>query len=305
MNSRPVNWSIALALASMFFFYSSIDQCARASTNSLKLGPLAVMPDGSPLYLNRTQAFNYLSKEDVLRQRINAVMSVSSLVNTPYTPTSAVFDEIVDGKPWWGMAGQYIWGEGQRSIEGPSEESRFILNPYLLVAANPWTAKIWNQEQITEDDLNNQDFPYTWTPQELRYWPRKKMAQVIYDVTAFNGKLKSMSNKLDSTEPNLRFGLVAYNARDFGYGFLFLSPQHSLNVENSYRGNYPIEIKQYIHSGDSSKFPGGCNNMSPAMDEIDKLTIKQLPARAVVYLWKTRPPLATDPADFTFVLDFK
>ena len=301
----PLLFSVVCFLVAMFISLTVVKQEAQASTNSLKVGPLASMPDGSALTLNRTQHFNYLSREEVLKHRTNAVMAVPSLVNAPYTPTSAVFDEIVDGKPWWGMAGQYIWGEGQRSIEGPSEESRFILNPYLLVAANPWTAKIWNQEQITEEDLNNQDFPYTWTPQELRYWPSRKMAQAIYDVTAFNGKLKAVSSKLETTEPNYRFGLVAYNARDFGYGFLFISPQQSTNIENSFRGNFPIEIKQYIHSGDSSKYPGGCNNMSPAMDEIDKLTIKQLPARAVVYLWKTRPPLSTAPADFTFVLDFK
>jgi hypothetical protein len=100
LRSRPLNWSIVIALTSMFFFYSSIDQCARASTNSLKVGPLAVMPDGSALTLNRTQHFNYLSREDVLKQRINAVMSVNSLVNSPYTPTSAVFDEMVDGNTY-------------------------------------------------------------------------------------------------------------------------------------------------------------------------------------------------------------
>lgn len=66
-----------------------------------------------------------------------------------------------------------------------------------------------------------------------------------------------------------------------------------------------MEIKQYIHTGDSSKYPGGCNNMSPAMDEIDKLQIRALPARATVLLWRTRPPVATDPPDFSFVLDFK
>ncbi len=289
----------------MFFFYSSINQCAKASTNSLKLGPLSLLPDGSPLILNRPQHFNYLLRNDILRLRINAVMTSRALVDGAYVPTAAVFDEMIDSKPWWGMAGQYIWGEGKRSIEGPSEESRFVLNPFLLVAANPWTAKIWNPEQITEDDLKNLDFPYTWTPEELRYWPRRRMAQVIYDVTAFNGRLKQLDSKLEKTEDNLRFGLVAYNARDFGYNFLYLSPRLSSNIENSHRGKDVVEIKQYIHTGDSSKYPGGCNNMSPAMDEIDRLRISALPARATILLWKSRPPLNSEPPDFSFVLDFK
>jgi hypothetical protein len=289
----------------MFFFYSSIDQCAKASTNSLKVGPLALVPDGTLLPLNRPQHFNYMLREDVLQLRVNMVMSCRALVNMPYAPTAAVFNEMLDGKPWWGMAGQYIWGEGKRSIEGPAEESRFVLNPFLLVAANPWTAKIWNPEQITEDDVKNIDFPYTWMPQELMYWPRRRMAQVTYDVTAFNGKLKQMDSKLEKTEDNLRFALVAYNARDFGYNFLYMSPSLSSNIENAHKGKGSVEIKQYIHTGDSSKYPGGCNNMSPAMDEIDKLDIKTLPARATILLWKKRPPVLTDPPDFSFVLDFK
>lgn len=289
----------------MFFFYSSIDQSAKASTNSLKVGPLSLVRDGTLLPINRPQDFNYMTRNDVLQLRFNAVMSCKALINTPYCPTAAVFDEMLDGKPWWGMAGQYIWGEGQRSIEGPAEESRFVLNPFLLVAANPWTAKIWNPEQITEDDLKNIDFPYTWMPQELTFWPKRRMAQVTYDVTAFNGKLKQMDGKLEKNEDNLRFGLVAYNARDFGYNFLFLSPSLSSNIENSHKTKSSVEIKQYIHTGDSSKYPGGCNNMSPRMDEIDKLDIKILPARATILLWKKRPPVLTDPPDFTFVLDFK
>lgn len=192
-----------------------------------------------------------------------------------------------------------------RSIDGPSEESRFLLNPFLLVGANPWTAKIWAGGKITQDDLDNRDFPYTWTPEELKYWPRRRTAAVVYDVTAFNGKLKTMDAKLEITKDNNRFGLVTYNARDFGYNFLLVSDQLSSHVENAFKGKGPIEIKQYIHTGDSSNYPGGCNNMSPAMDEIDKLTLKELPARATIFLWKKRPPRVTDQPDFTFILDFK
>ncbi len=289
----------------MFFFYNSINQCAKASNNSLKLGPLALVPDGTLIPLNPPQHFNYMTRAEVLKLRANAVMSHAQLINSPYEPAASVFDEITNGKPWWGMAGQYIWGEGLRSIEGPSEESRFILNPFLLVAANPWTAKIWNAAQITGQDLQNPDFPYTWTPQELKYWPRRRMAQVIYDVTAFNGKLKQLDNKLEITDENVRFGLVAYNARDFGFNYLYISAGLSSNIENAKKLNDPVEIGQYIHTGDSSKYPGGCNNMSPAVDEIDQLSVTKLPARATVLLWKRRPARLGDTPDFSFVLDFK
>lgn len=305
LRSRPLNWSFAVSLLAFFFFYNAITQCARASTNSLKLGVRSSLADGTSIPINPPQRFNYLLRSEIIRQRTNAVMTWPSLVEGNYVPTPAIFDEITDSKPWWGMAGQYIWGEGERSIEGAAEESRFILNPFLLVAANPWTAKIWNSELITADDLSNPDFPYTWTPQELRFWPKMRMAQVIYDVTAFNARLKSLDSKLEKTEQNVRFGLVAYNARDFGYNYLMLSPLLSSNVENTHKAKGAVEIKQYIHTGDSSKFPGGCNNMSPAMDQIDQLLVTKLPARATVLLWKSRPAFIGDPPDFSFVLDFK
>lgn len=302
---RPVYWSIAACLSAMFFFFSSINQCANASTNSLNLGLEAKIPDGTALSLNRIQNFNYLSRNEILQMRVNALSPSMPLVAAPYIPTPAVFSEIVDGKPWWGMAGQFIWGQGQRSIEGAAEESRFILNPLLLVGANPWTTMIWKKEKITEEDLKSLDFPYTWNPQELRFWPRAKMAQVVYDVTAYNGKLKQLDDKLERTEECMNFGLVAYNARDFGFNYLYISPNLSSNIENTHKGGRIVEIKQYIHTGDSSKYPGGCNNMSPAMDEIDHLKIQKLPARATVLLWKNYPTRLTNPPDLSFVLDFK
>jgi hypothetical protein len=84
-----------------------------------------------------------------------------------------------------------------------------------------------------------------------------------------------------------------------------LSPVLSSNIENTFKGKDIVQIKQYIHTGDSSKFPGGCNNMSPAIDQIDQLVIKKLPARATVLLWKSRPAFIGDPPDFSFVLDFR
>ncbi len=78
---------------------------------------------------------------------------------------------------------------------------------------------------------------------------------------------------------NLHFGLVAYNARDFGYNFLYLSPRFSSNIENSHKGKDVVEIKQYIHTGDSSSVSWRLQQHEPlAMDEIDRLRISALPA---------------------------
>ena len=71
-----------------------------------------------------------------------------------------MFGQVEDGRPWWGIEGQYFHGPGQRSIEGPSEESCFVLNPFLLVAVDftgltPWSPGFeWNRDQIEPEDLN-------------------------------------------------------------------------------------------------------------------------------------------------------
>lgn len=304
-NSKPKFWSAALAMVPLVLFAMAIHHCAKASANELELGPQSKFPDGTALQINPIQDLNYKSKLDILNMRANAINVYRALLIGQYNATPAVFGEITDGKPWWGMAGQYIWGEGPRSIEGMSEESRFILNPFLLVGANPWTAMIWNKEKITEDDLRRYDFPYTWLPQSLRFWPSAKMGQVVYDVTGYNQRLRQYADKIEKGDENNHFGLVAYNARDFGYDYMFISPTQSANIENTDKNKDVVQIRHYIHTGDSSKYPGGCNNMSPAMAQIDDIVYTKLPARATVYLWKQRPPSVTAKPDLTFVVDLK
>jgi len=102
-----------------------------------------------------------------------------------------------------------------------------------------------------------------------------------------------------------RFGLVAYNARDFGFQYMYVNLSKSIDIVNINGCSGPVLIKQLIHCGNSSKYPGGCNNMSPAISEIDHLAITNLPARACVSLWKNEPSSVSDKADFTFYIDFR
>jgi len=53
-----------------------------------------------------------------------------------YTPSSAVFGQIVDGLPWWGVEGQFCDGPGERGIDGDSEEARWVINPFLLLGVD-------------------------------------------------------------------------------------------------------------------------------------------------------------------------
>jgi len=258
--------------------------------------------------LNQTANLNYLSKADILNKREKYLHPWLNLLQDTYRADSYVFQNIEDGKPWWGMQGSFIWGEGRHSIDGPAEESRFILNPLLLVGANSYTALIWQTEKITHTDLADASFPLCWLPDSLIYFPGLSLAQVSYPVSEFNRRIQLKEDKLRFNKARLKlnsFGLIAYNARDFGFQYLYLDLAKSINVINVNGCSDAILIKQMLHCGNSSKYPGGCNNMSPAMPEIDHFAITALPARACVYLWKNKPSSPKDKADFTFYLDFR
>jgi len=258
--------------------------------------------------LNAPAELNSQTKAEILAKREKYLRQWHSLYAGKYEPSPSVFQNIEDHKNWWGMHGAFVWGQGPRSIEGQAEESRFILNPLLLVGVNSATAQICKIDKINENDLDDPNFPFCWTPTALSFYPEMSLAQVIYSVSNFNKEIKLREDKL-RFNPDLvklnRFGLVAYNARDFGFQYMYADIAKSINIVNTSGCSNPILIKQLIHCGNSSKYPGGCNNMSPAMPEIDRFAITNLPARACVYLWKSQPGSIIDKPDFTFYIDFR
>lgn len=204
------------------------------------------------------------------------------------------------------MQGTFIWGAGQRSIEGAAEESRFLLNPFLLVGANSGTALIWDKDKISASDLNDKAFPYCWLPQSLKFYPSEALVQEVYDISAFNKELTGRKEKMTvAVDDTLKFGLIAYNARDFGFNYIYLDPLKSMNITPANKTSNPTQIKQMIHCGNSCQYPGGCNNMSPAQPEIDVFICSKLPARANIKLWKSSPLSKDSPADLTIFMDLR
>ncbi len=74
------------------------------------------------------------------------------------------------------------------------------------------------------------------------------------------------------------FDLFAYNAHDMNLNFLYLSYNDSSNISKINPPNTPIAIKYFLHKGDSCGYPGGCNNMSPLIPEINDIEIEGIPA---------------------------
>jgi hypothetical protein len=259
--------------------------------NALAIGERAAL-DELAIALQPPQELDYMRKAEVLRLREGAVNQHPELLAANYRPSDAIFDQIVNGLPWWGIAGQFYYGRGERSIEGPSEESRFILNPYLLAAAEFYTRL--DNTRIPESKASQPGFRFYCEPYLLHWQPRRAYAEAHYRASC----VESIGGGF--------FDLIAYNARDLNLNYIYVSYPDSQGIS---KGDAPITAyanPQYIHRGGSCGYPGGCNNMSPRTPEIDGIRITRLPAKVVIWLWEEDPgdPLEGTP-DMTFVLRFK
>ncbi|HRE46250.1 MAG TPA: hypothetical protein PLD47_00870 [Aggregatilineales bacterium] len=276
--------------------------------NRLNLGTGA--PQG-PLNipLQAPQDFDGKSKQAIWQIRRAAVESRPDLLAAPYTPSDAVFGQVEDGLPWWGMSGQFYYGAGMRSIEGPSEEARFLLNPYLLVAADFWgltqqSNPGWNLAMIKDSYVDRPNFPLICQPQGLRWYPSERRAEVTYDVSGCMTALSYWATA-PLTLQNMPFDLIAYNARDLNLNYLFLALNESPNLSHYEPIGTPFYITHFLHRGGSCGYPGGCNNMSPSTPEISYYTILALPAQAVIYLWQENPGSVFQTADMRFLIHFR
>jgi hypothetical protein len=231
---------------------------------------------------------DFLSKSEIYQLRREAVEQYPQLYISDYAPSKSVFGQIVDGLPWWGLEGQFFYGNGEKSISGPSEESRFLLNPYLLVAADFYDD--W-RGRITADQVSS--FPLTCLPRRLRWYPPESRAEVTYDAACVR------------RGGHFTFGLIAYNGRDWHLDHLYVSYPDSLNITKSDMPTKVYPNPQYIHQGNSCGYPGGCNNMSPYTPEISHLVITALPAKTTVWLWEHKPTSTQATPDMVFELHFR
>lgn len=272
-----------------------------ADVNELAVGPLAKVNDAIRLESSPMREFDSMTRADIEAMRIAIINQHSNLLTHAYTPCDQVFGLVEDRKPWWGAKGDCIWGPGERSIDGDSEESRFVLNPFILVGVNSYTSNIWDPDKVTEEDLARTDLPFYWMPSSVRWWPAQRMGEVRYDVTDFMKRLNQYRPKLKGDALAAEFALVAYNARDFGYNWLWISKEMSRNIEWTANPREPVRLEQFIHCGITCAYPGGCNNMSPHT-ALDSVKFSKLPALAYVELWKQKPRTTGDAPDMIFII---
>jgi len=276
----------------------------KPNRNALAIGQQARAAD-LDIAIQLPAELDFKSKAEVLESRKAAVLRYPHLISGDYEPSDAVFGQIEDGRPWWGITGHFYLGPGERSIEGPAEEARFLLNPYLLVAAEfDGLFYSWDTRRITEGDLRRPDFPFHCEASQLRWSPREARAEVTYNVSQCLARTNPWT-----TQPlglaNAYFSLIAYNARDMNLNYIYVSYPDSRNVSKLDAPTSAYANPQYLHRGGSCGYPGGCNNMSPDTPEISWINITELPAQAVVWLWRQRPWSVKQSPDMVFVIHFK
>jgi len=241
--------------------------------------------------INPLMDFDFKSKSEIFNIRRRFVTKHRNLIDGSYSPSKEVFGQIVGGKAWWGIDGLIYYGAGKKSIEGPSDESRFICNPFILVGLDEGVY------YRGKGRIPREKYP---RPVSLVWSADRKYGKVIYAIRRFwashyPGSRNRKERKLE---------LVAYNARDLGYKYLYIDMKKSRYITLLAGKPRIIRIPQFIHVGGSCGYPGGCNNMSPYCKDL-LFRSKRYPSRVVCKLWKNKPINEYTPADMEFVVDMR
>ncbi len=236
---------------------------------------------------------NWLTKAEILQRREALAREFPSIIPSTYRPSPAVFSQIQDNRPWWGLYGIYFYGSGTKAIEGPSARSSFVLNPLLLIGldeANGW---------ITSADPR-QYVNFYPSPERAQFNITKRLLEIDYRVS---GYFKYLEHGVGTSQRQLHINTI--NARDFGYRFLAVDSHASVNfLSLASNSNHPIPNIEFIHCGGSCGYAGGCNNVSPTQQELI-ITVPTLPAMGTVKLWESEPSSISNRADVTVVLHLK
>lgn len=243
-----------------------------------------------PLSFNPPIELDSMTKAQVMALRKEAVLQHQDLIEGAYEYSPSVFGKIEDGRPWWGLKGQFCIGPGQESIEGPSEESRFILNPYLFLMLDSTNAFI-NKDLACFVAEPNPPVSATW-------YPLKKELVLVYEVSRYFSQCVALHGK----SCNNQLQLDALNARDFGFSYIYFNPVLSKGISALKPGRSAFddvyELKDFIHLGKSCGYPGGCNNSSPDQPQV---VFKQdyYPGEFLAALWYQKPRQKDQAPDVT------
>ena len=232
------------------------------------------------------------SKKDVYDLR-KQFISKSIFANPNYEPSDFVFGQIVDYKPWMSV---YICEKPDsigHNIEGPSEESRFIVNPTILVAL---------------------EYPFYLKNKQNETWCNSKETMLIPKSVSYSGAAKEITvtyKKLPvNIENNSFYQFNGINARDLGYRYIYIDKSKSTYIPQFTNENNPAneveEFNNFLHLGSSCRHPEGCNNGSPRQPAFEftynTKDYSQQNVRIYIKLWKEYPQSFNTPADINEII---
>lgn len=246
--------------------------------------------------INPPVEFDYLSKKQVFELRKSYTALYPTIIEPTYTPSNSVFGQITDNRPWWGLNGMMFKGPGQNSMDGLSEESRAINNPLLLFIVDPnfWFVNL----NLTGAEI----YP---KPLSISFQPSQKTITAVYDISSYNTEMNNflMTNAHVTFGDSNEYTLAGLNARDFGYNYAYAYSTQNISFADP-SNNLSTNIQQlqdFLHTGGSCGYPGGCNNHSPTQKFLEFTQLK-LPAQIGIKLWKNAPSDKNSVADIYFII---
>jgi hypothetical protein len=290
-----------IALGLWFWKFFPIEQATSSQNNELKKPKQMPKPHVNNLATGQIahdevvdvkieplMDLDFKSKAEILGLRTEAIHKYPQLLQGTYQPSNEIFGRIEDGAPWWGTLGVCYYGKGDKSIEGLSEQSLSILNPYLLVV--PQVTMVWDPAVISVNDAGNDVHPCYCHARSLRWYPKESLAEVTYDAACVSNSWGGMIE------------LIAYNAKDFGLNYIYVSYKDSSNISKDNEPAVAYNNPQFLHRGGSCGYPGGCNNVSPQTPPIDQIRMQGYPAKIVIRLWQADPKAVEQPPDMTYII---
>ena len=241
------------------------------------------------LWVNLPSEYNNLTKKEIYDLRKKYVQD-SIFAYENYEPSEAVFGAIEDYKPWYGLDYYYCvaYYKGKPElISGPSEESRYINNPSMLVG--------YNCGGIMPDENH------------LDICKQKNLDLPRYLQATKTGKTKAIIRAKHLLPKHGQYcSLVGLNARDLGYNYAYVDKAINVKFDNKINITNKIHtFKDFLHTGYSCQIKGGCTNSSPLQNELLFLLDKDKEATIGIKLWAEKPESINTPEDIYYEIDIQ
>ena len=226
--------------------------------------------------INTPREYDFKNRKEIFSVRKKMLKKYPIFFSGEYEANGPVFAKVEDGKAWWGLQGIECKGPGNNSIDGFSEESRFIDNPFLLIGIDQAAAV--NKGSNARCSGN---YP---KPSNLKLDTEKREFYVVYSMVS----------------AKTEYVFAPLNAADFGARYGYADDVNGIEFSNGENISKDVyQFKNFVHVDNSCGYPGGCNNGSPLQSEL-LFRVPKRKGSIHFKLWKKEPSSKDDPADMTF-----